>query len=51
MQAFGYLVLKVTGVNPDVNKKEFVGFSDAKKHNALDDAKLAKAGYEKAAVG
>ncbi|MFP4099069.1 hypothetical protein [Coleofasciculus sp.] len=42
MQAFGYLVLKVTGVNPDVNKKEFVGFSDAK---------LAKAGYEKAAVG
>jgi hypothetical protein len=40
-------LLKVAGINPDVNRAEFVEFSTVKKHNALEDAKLAKACYKK----
>ncbi len=40
-------LLKVAGINPDVNRAEFTGFSDVKQYNALEDAKLAKACYKK----
>ncbi|MDJ0554728.1 MAG: hypothetical protein QNJ68_09855 [Microcoleaceae cyanobacterium MO_207.B10] len=43
-------LMKVAGVNHDINRDEFVGFSDVNRHNALDYAKLAKACYEKLAV-
>lgn len=42
-------LLKVGGVNPKMNRAEFVGWSDVNIHNALDDAKLAKACYERLA--
>ncbi len=40
-------LLKVAGVDPEVNREELAGFSGMNLHNALDDAKLAKACYEK----
>ncbi len=43
-------LLSVAGVNPNVNRAELVGWSDVSIHNALDDAQLAKACYEKLAV-
>lgn len=41
-------VLKIKGVDPDVNREEFSGLEAGKrKHNALWDAKVIKACYEK----
>ncbi|MGB3491710.1 MAG: 3'-5' exoribonuclease [Elainellaceae cyanobacterium] len=43
-------LLKISGIAPDTDRKAFAGMSDMSLHNALDDAKLAKACYEKLAV-
>ncbi|KAG3044581.1 hypothetical protein PC121_g21817 [Phytophthora cactorum] len=39
-------LMKVKGVDPDVNREEFAGIEGAK-HNALHDAKVIKACYDK----
>jgi len=39
-------VFKLKGIDPDVNREEFVGMKGYK-HNALDDAKVIKACYER----
>lgn len=39
-------LMKMKGVDPDVSREEFAGI-DGKKHNALHDAKVIKACYEK----
>lgn len=39
-------LFKVKGINPDVNREEFAGI-DGIKHNALHDAKVIKACYDK----
>jgi hypothetical protein len=39
-------LFKVKGVDPDINREEFAGI-DGKKHNALHDARVIKACYEK----
>jgi hypothetical protein len=44
-------LLKGAGVAPGVNRAEFAGCPEATIHNALDDARLAKACYEKLAGG
>lgn len=38
--------MKIKGIDPDINREEFAGI-DGKKHNALHDAKVIKACYEK----
>lgn len=41
-------VMKVKGVNPDINREEFAGLTEGgPKHNALWDAKVIKACYKK----
>jgi len=40
-------VFKLKGIDPDVNREEYAGL-DGKKHNALHDARVIKACYEKA---
>lgn len=41
-------LLKDRGINPDVNREDFAGLkSEGQKHNALWDAKVCKACYEK----
>lgn len=37
---------KIKGIDPDINREDFSGFT-GKKHNALHDAKVIKACYEK----
>ena len=39
-------LFKVKGIDPDVNREEFAGI-EGKKHNALHDARVIKACYEK----
>ncbi len=39
-------LFKIKGVDPDANREEFAGI-DGSKHNALHDAKVIKACYEK----
>ncbi|GAB7057366.1 polyadenylate-specific 3'-exoribonuclease AS [Paenibacillus sp. YK5] len=39
-------LMKIKGVDPDVNREEFAGMT-GEKHNALHDAKVIKACYEK----
>jgi hypothetical protein len=39
-------LMKIKGVDPDVNREEFAGIEGAK-HNALHDAKVIKACYDK----
>jgi len=39
-------LFKIKGVDPDINREEYAGI-DGKKHNALHDAKVIKACYEK----
>jgi len=39
-------LMKIKGVDPDINREEFAGIEGAK-HNALHDAKVIKACYEK----
>jgi hypothetical protein len=43
-------LFKINGIDPDVNREEFAGM-DGAKHNALHDAKVIKACYEKLAGG
>lgn len=43
-------LLKVAGIDPMIDRQEFAGLPAMNLHNALDDAKLAKACYEKAIV-
>ncbi len=40
-------VMKIKGVDPDVNREEFAGLTTGTKHNALWDAKVIKACYER----
>jgi hypothetical protein len=42
-------LMKAKGVDPDVNREEFSGrlWGDGRKHNALHDAKVIKACYER----
>jgi len=40
-------VMKIKGVDPDVSREEFSGIENLAKHNALDDARIIKACYEK----
>lgn len=41
-------LFKIKGVDPDINREDFVGMkAGAQKHNALWDAKVIKACYEK----
>jgi hypothetical protein len=41
-------LFKMKGMDPDINREEFAGMKDdAEKHNALWDAKVIKACYEK----
>jgi len=45
-------VFKMKGIDPDINREEFAGMTNgAEKHNALWDAKVIKACYEKLAKG
>jgi hypothetical protein len=39
-------LMKIKGVDPDINREEFAGVNGSK-HNALHDAKVIKACYEK----
>ena len=39
-------LFKVKGIDPDISREEFAGI-EGKKHNALHDAKVIKACYEK----
>lgn len=41
-------LLKVNGVDPDVSREQYAGLTDGPKHNALWDAQVIKACYEKA---
>lgn len=43
-------LLNVAGIAPDIDRKKFVGLPEMNLHNALDDAKLTKACYEKLKV-
>jgi hypothetical protein len=40
-------LFKVKGIDPDISREEFAGFVSDEKHNALHDAKVIKACYEK----
>lgn len=40
-------LLKVKGVDPDISREEYAGLPNGTKHNALWDAKIIKACYEK----
>lgn len=41
-------LMKIKGVDPDINREEFAGVTgEIKKHNALHDAQIIKACYEK----
>lgn len=41
-------MFKLKGIDPDINREEFAGMTDgAEKHNALWDARIIKACYEK----
>lgn len=41
-------LFKLKGIDPDVNREEYAGMADGTKHNALWDALVIKACYEKA---
>ncbi|MFE4569961.1 3'-5' exoribonuclease domain-containing protein [Paenibacillus chitinolyticus] len=42
-------LMKVKGVDPDINREEFAGI-EGEKHNALHDARVIKACYEKLVI-
>lgn len=44
-------LLKIKGIDPDINREEYAGLSGGDKHNALWDAKVIKACYERAMQG
>lgn len=41
-------LLKIKGIDPDINREEYAGLTSDWKHNALWDAQVIKACYEKA---
>lgn len=41
-------LLKVKGIDPNISREEYAGMADGTKHNALWDAKVIRACYEKA---
>lgn len=41
-------LFKVKGIDPDINREEYAGMAGGNKHNALADAIVIKACYEKA---
>lgn len=41
-------LFKVKGIDPDIGREEYAGMSGGNKHNALYDAQVIKACYEKA---
>lgn len=41
-------LFKLKGIDPDINREEYAGMSGGNKHNALWDAQVIKACYEKA---
>jgi hypothetical protein len=41
-------LFKLKGIDPDINREEYAGMSGGNKHNALWDAKVIKACYERA---
>lgn len=41
-------LFKVKGVDPDISREEYAGLTGGNKHNALWDAKVIKACYERA---
>ena len=41
-------LFRLKGIDPDINREEYAGMSGGQKHNALHDAKVIKACYEKA---
>lgn len=41
-------LLKLKGIDPDINREEYAGLTGGNKHNALADALVIKACYEKA---
>lgn len=43
-------LLKSKGIDPDINREEFAGMGEGKKHNALWDARVIKGCYEKLAA-
>lgn len=40
-------LMKIKGVDPDISREEFSGVSTLAKHNALDDARIIRACYER----
>jgi hypothetical protein len=40
-------LFKIKGIDPDINREEYAGLSGGNKHNALWDAQVIKACYEK----
>ena len=40
-------VFKIKGIDPDISRKEFSGLENETQHNALADAKMIKACYER----
>ena len=40
-------LMKLKGIDPDVNREEFAGIEPEGKHNALVDSRVIKACYEK----
>jgi hypothetical protein len=40
-------LFKAKGIDPDINRESFAGVTNGKKHNALHDAQVIKACYEK----
>jgi hypothetical protein len=40
-------LFKVKGIDPDISREAFSGINTLSKHNALDDARIIKACYEK----
>lgn len=44
-------LFKIQGVDPDIDREKFAGLSGGKAHNALWDAKVIKACYEKLMAG
>lgn len=41
-------LLKIKGIDPDISREEYAGMGEGDEHNALWDAKVIKACYEKA---
>ena len=40
-------LMKIKGVDPDISREQFSGIDNLAKHNAIDDARVIKACYER----